>query len=424
MARLTSLFAALGLLAALSGPAAAQVAYPTADGQAKATLFVTGCVTNGVAAPCAPGSGNTTSSAPSGTVGNPATGAGAASPVYDAATGLGLLTAGGSVKVTSGNVTVNLGTPTAPDYVSPATGATFPISAASLPLAPNAATASNQANATGSGTLALGTAGSTVTIANTSDATARVALSGVTGTGAVVGFQASDNPTSALYVVGATNGAANTRYTSATADGSYTFNIAGRSRVVLTVTTAAGTASNATVAYSLGVAAGLVSIDASPAGPLPELDTTMTAPGTAATTAHPFQGVPNGVPVPILETNLSPNAATAANQATEITAQQALVAGQANRVTLTQTQVAVPANTSTLLLAANSNRKSLRIAGTNSTDSFRLGYGGPAAATSSALFGSGGVFTAEQYGPGDGVPTGAIYGFSTTAFTAQVGEGN
>ena len=96
----------------------------------------------------------------------------------------------------------------------------------------------------------------------------------------------------------------------------------------------------------------------------------------------------------------------------------------AHRITLTQVQVAVPAASSTLLLGANVNRKSLRISGTNAADSFRLGYGTAATASSSALFGSGGVFTAEQYGPGDGVPTGAIYAYSATAFTAQVGEGN
>ncbi len=93
-------------------------------------------------------------------------------------------------------------------------------------------------------------------------------------------------------------------------------------------------------------------------------------------------------------------------------------------VTLTQAQVAVPAGVSTLLLAANPSRRSLRISGSGSADSFRLGYGVAASATSSALFGSGGVFTAEQYGPGDGVPTGAIYAWSAAGFTAQVGEGD
>lgn len=96
----------------------------------------------------------------------------------------------------------------------------------------------------------------------------------------------------------------------------------------------------------------------------------------------------------------------------------------AHRVTLTQVQVSVPAAASRLLLAANANRRSLRISGTNAADSFRLGYGVAATASSSALFGSGGVFAAEQYGPGDGVPTGPIYAYSATAFTAQVGEGN
>ncbi|KAF6219703.1 hypothetical protein HO133_003528 [Letharia lupina] len=156
-------------------------------------------------------------------------------------------------------------------------------------------------------------------------------------------------------------GAANTRATVASADGSYTFSVAGRTAIQIAVSVA-GTGS-ITAGYTASAGVRVVTLDSSPASPV------FTQDGNAA-------------------------------------------AAIVHRVVLTQAQVPVPAAVSTLLLAANANRKSLRISGTNAGDSFRLGYGTAATASSSALFGSGGVFAAEQCGPGDGVPTGAIYGYS------------
>lgn len=230
----------------------------------------------------------------------------------------------------------------------------------------------------GVSTLALGTANASVIIVNSAYGTARVAISGLTVGGGTLTFTAQDSFSSNAYIIGGFSSAANTRTTTATVDGSYTFNVAGRARLIVTVTTAATAAANANIYWSLGQPVGLVTVDTSPTSPAFVQDNTV-------------------------------------------------VSAIANRIVLTQTQVTVPAATSTLVLAANVNRRSLRISGSTSSDSFRLAYGpGQTAATStsSALFGSGGVFTAEQYGPGDGVPTGAIYAYSSIAFIAQVGEGN
>lgn len=233
-----------------------------------------------------------------------------------------------------------------------------------------------QYSTTASQSLAAGTVGNAVTIQTNGAGTVAVTLAGLTASGATVGFLASDNGGSSFYVVGALSGASNTRYTTASGDGSYTFSVPGRTAIQIAVT-AAGTGS-ITASYSASAGVRAVTIDSSPSSPVSVADPTV-------------------------------------------------VAAVAQRVTLTQTQVVVPAATTTQLLAANQARKSLRIAGTNAADSFRLAYGPgqtAASASSSALFGSGGIFAAEQYGPGDGVPTGAIYAYSAAGFTAQVGEGN
>ena len=230
-----------------------------------------------------------------------------------------------------------------------------------------------QGNVTASQSFSAGLVGGGVVLGNTGAGTLSVTLSGLGASGATVAFSASDNGGASYYPVGGLSGAANTRATVASADGSYTFSVAGRTAIQIAVSVA-GTGS-ITAGYTASAGVRVVTLDSSPASPV------FTQDGNAA-------------------------------------------AAIVHRVVLTQAQVPVPAAVSTLLLAANANRKSLRISGTNAGDSFRLGYGTAATASSSALFGSGGVFAAEQYGPGDGVPTGAIYGYSAAAFTAQVGEGN
>ena len=167
--------------------------------------------------------------------------------------------------------------------------------------------------------------------------------------------------------------------------------------------------------------------------------TPLTAPGTSATQAAAVQGVSGGVPVAVSESSAPPGVSTAGNQTTQITAEQATAANtngvstaanqtaqltaMANRVSLTQTQVSLAAGTSTSLLPANAARKSLRIGAAPSV-AFYLGYSVAASTTSSVPFGYQGTLAVEQYGPGDGVPTGAINGYCAAACTLQVGEGN
>ena len=230
-----------------------------------------------------------------------------------------------------------------------------------------------QGSVTATQSFSAGMIGGGVVLGNAGAGTLSVTLAGLSASGATLAFSASDNGGVSYYPVGGLSGAANTRYTTAAADGSYTFSVAGRTAIQVSVSVA-GTG-NITAGYTTSAGVRVVTLDSSATSPVFTQDS---------------------------------NAATAI----------------VHRVVLTQLQVSVPAASSTLLLPANANRKSLRISGTNAADSFRLGYGTAATASSSALFGSGGVFAAEQYGPGDGVPTGAIYGYSATAFTAQVGEGN
>lgn len=249
----------------------------------------------------------------------------------------------------------------------PARGQTISAMPGTLPL-PIA-----QGSTTATQSLPAAAVGSAVVLGNTGAGTLSVTLAGLSASGATVAFSSSDNGGASYYPINALGGAANTRTATAAADGSYTFSVAGRTAIQITVSVAGV----GTIAASYTTSAGVrvVTVDSSAGSPVFTQD--------------------NAVTVAI-----------------------------AHRVTLTQVQVPVPAASSTLLLAANVNRRSLRISGTNAADSFRLGYGTVATASSSALFGSGGVFAAEQYGPGDGVPTGAIYAYSATAFTAQVGEGN
>ena len=230
-----------------------------------------------------------------------------------------------------------------------------------------------QGSVTATQSFSAAVVGGGIVLGNAGSGTLSVTLSGLGASGATVAFSASDNGGASYYPVGGLTGAANARSTTAASDGSYTFSVAGRTAIQLAVSVAG--AGTITAGYTASAGVRVVTIDSSAASPVFTQDA-----GTAAAVAH--------------------------------------------RVVLSQVQVLVPAAASTLLLAANANRKSLRISGTNAGDSFRLGYGMPATASSSALFGFGGVFSAEQYGPGDGVPTGAIYGFSTSAFIAQVGEGN
>lgn len=249
----------------------------------------------------------------------------------------------------------------------PARGQTITAMPGTLPLS------TVQGNVTATQSFAAGVIGSGVVLGNAGAGTLSVTLAGLSASGATVAFSASDNGGVSYYPVAGLGGAANARTTVALSDGSYTFSVAGRTSIQVAVSVA-GTGS-ITAGYTASAGVRVVTVDSSAASPVFTQDT---------------------------------NAATAI----------------VHRIVLTQVQVSVPAATSTLLLTANPNRKSLRISGTNAGDSFRLGYGTAATAGSSALFGAGGVFAAEQYGPGDGVPTGAIYGYSTTAFTAQVGEGN
>ena len=230
-----------------------------------------------------------------------------------------------------------------------------------------------QGNVTATQTLAASAVGNAVVLGSGGAGTLSVTLAGLGASGASVAFSASDNGGASYYPVGGVSGAANTRTTTAAADGSYTFSMSGRTAIQIAVSVAGV----GTIAASYTTSAGVrvVTVDSSAGSPV-------------------------------------------------FTQDNAAVVATAHRVTLTQVQVSVPAASSTLLLAANANRRSLRISGTNAGDSFRLGYGVAATASSSALFGAGGVFAAEQYGPGDGVPTGAIYAYGATAFTAQVGEGN
>ena len=230
-----------------------------------------------------------------------------------------------------------------------------------------------QGNVTATQSFSAGVIGSGVVLGNAGAGTLSVTLTGLNASGATVAFSASDNGGVSYYPIGGMGGAMNTRTTVAAADGSYTFSVAGRTAIQIAVSVAG--AGSITAGYTTSAGVRVVTLDSSATSPVFTQDS---------------------------------NAATAI----------------VHRVVLTQVQVSVPAASSTLLLAANANRKSLRISGTNAADSFRLGYGTAATASSSALFGSGGVFAAEQYGPGDGVPTGAIYAYSATAFTAQVGEGN
>lgn len=249
----------------------------------------------------------------------------------------------------------------------PARGQTITAMPGTLPLP------TVQGNVTATQSFAANVVGGGVVLGNAGAGTLSVTLSGLGASGATVAFSASDNGGASYYPVGGVSGAANTRTTATAVDGSYTFSVAGRTSIQVAVSVA-GTGS-ITAGYTASAGVRVVTVDSSAASPVFTQD-------TAAATAI------------------------------------------VHRVVLTQAQVFVPAGASTLLLAANANRKSLRISGTNAADSFRLGYGTAASAGSSALFGSGGVFAAEQYGPGDGVPTGAVYGYSATAFTAQVGEGN
>ena len=230
-----------------------------------------------------------------------------------------------------------------------------------------------EGNVTASQVFSAGTVGGGIVLGNAGAGTLAVTLAGLGASGATVAFSASDNGGVSYYPVGGLSGAANTRFTTSSTDGSFTFSVAGRTAIQIAVSVAGS--GNITAGYTASAGVRVVTLDSSAASPV------FTQDGNAAT---------------------------------------AIV----HRVVLTQVQVSVPAASSTLLLTANPNRKSLRISGTNAADSFRLGYGTAATASSSALFGSGGVFAAEQYGPGDGVPTGAIYGYSTGGFTAQVGEGN
>lgn len=250
---------------------------------------------------------------------------------------------------------------------APARGQTISAMPGTLPLS------IAQGNVTANQSLPAAVAGSAIILGNTGAGTLSVTLAGLSASGAIVAFSASDNGGVSYYPVGGLSGAANTRTTTAAADGSYTFSVAGRTAIQIAVSVAGV----GTVAASYTTSAGVrvVTVDSSARSPV-------------------------------------------------FTQDNAAAVAIAHRVTLMQVQVPVPAAASTLLLAANANRRSLRISGTNAGDSFRLGYGAAATASSSALFGSGGVFAAEQYGPGDGVPTGAIYAYSATAFTAQVGEGN
>ena len=249
----------------------------------------------------------------------------------------------------------------------PARGQTITAMPGTLPLP------TVQGNVTATQSFAAGAVGSGIVLGNAGAGTLSVTLAGLSASGATVAFSASDNGGASYYPIAGLGGAVGTRTTATASDGSYTFSVAGRTSIQVAVSVA-GTGS-ITAGYTAGAGVRVVTVDSSAASPVFTQDT---------------------------------NAATAIM----------------HRIVLTQVQVPVPAATSTLLLAANANRKSLRISGTNAADSFRLGYGAAATAGSSALFGSGGVFAAEQYGPGDGVPTGAIYGYSATAFTAQVGEGN
>ena len=250
---------------------------------------------------------------------------------------------------------------------APARGQTISAMPGTLPLS------TVQGNITSTQSLPAAAVGSAVVIGNAGAGTLSVTLVGLSASGATVAFSASDNGGASYYPVNAVSGPANTRTATASADGSYTFSVAGRTAIQIAVSVAGV----GTVAASYTTSAGVrvVTVDSSAGSPVFTQDNTVTA-------------------------------------------------AIAHRITLTQVQVPVPAASSTLLLGANANRKSLRISGTSAADSFRLGYGTAATPSSSALFGSGGVFTAEQYGPGDGVPTGAIYAYSATAFTAQVGEGN
>ncbi len=249
----------------------------------------------------------------------------------------------------------------------PARGQTISAMPGTLPLP------TLQGNVTSTQAFSAGTVGSGIVLGNAGAGTLSVTLVGLGASGATVAFSASDNGGVSYYPVGGLSGSANARTTVAAADGSYTFSVAGRTAIQIAVSVAG--VGSITAGYTTSAGVRVVTLDSSAASPVFTQDG-----NTAAAVVH--------------------------------------------RVVLTQVQVSVPAGSSTLLLAANAGRKSLRISGTNAADSFRLGYGTAASATSSALFGSGGVFAAEQYGPGDGVPTGAIYGYSATAFTAQVGEGN
>ena len=250
---------------------------------------------------------------------------------------------------------------------APALGQTISAMPGTLPLP------TVQGSVTATQSFPAGAIGSGVVLGNAGAGTLSVTLAGLSASGATVAFSASDNGGASYYPVGGLGGVANTRSTVAATDGSYTFSVAGRTAIQIAVSVAG--AGSITAGYTASAGVRVVSLDSSVASPVFTQDS-----NAAAAIVH--------------------------------------------RVVLTQAQVFVPAASSTLLLAANAGRKSLRISGTNAADSFRLGYGTAATAGSSALFGSGGVFAAEQYGPGDGVPTGAIYGYSATAFTAQVGEGN
>ena len=81
--------------------------------------------------------------------------------------------------------------------------------------------------------------GSAIVIGNTGAGTLSVTLAGLSASGATVAFSASDNGGSSYYPVAGLGGAANTRTTTAAADGSYTFSVAGRTAIQIAVSSRA-----------------------------------------------------------------------------------------------------------------------------------------------------------------------------------------
>lgn len=156
-----------------------------------------------------------------------------------------------------------------------------------------------QSNVTATQSLSAATVGGAITLANTGAGTLSVTLAGLTASGATVAFLASDNGGASYYAVGGLNGAANTRYTTATADGSYTFSVAGRTAIQISVSVA-GTGT-ITAGYTASVGVRVVTVDTSLASPLyvqiaPSPGGTMKAINvTTAATAGTSSTLANGV---------------------------------------------------------------------------------------------------------------------------------